>query len=148
MKVAVKLHTLVDLRSNIAAYINIRNVKGHDVNVFDQLVPEGGAFYVMDRGYLEFERFLRLHSAGSFFVARGKSNLKARRRYSRPVGRSTGLICDRAVFLTGFYSSQNFEAPLRRIRVNDPNTGKRRVFLTNNFVLAALTFTELYRCRR
>ncbi|MEJ0007053.1 MAG: IS4 family transposase [Steroidobacteraceae bacterium] len=146
-KAAVKVHTLLDLRGNIPAFIHISDGKMHDVNVLDQLLPEAGAFYVMDRGYLDFERLFRLHSAGSFFVTRGKSNLKAQRRYSRPVDRSTGLICDQTIFLTGFYSSQNFETPLRRIRLNDPKTGKRFVFLTNNFVLPALTITELYRCR-
>ena len=146
-KAAVKLHTLLDLRGNIPAFIHISDGKMHDVNVLDQLLPEAGAFYVMDRGYLDFERLFRLHCAGSFFVTRGKSNLKAQRRYSRPVDRSTGLICDQTVVLTGFYSSQNFETPLRRIRFNDPKTGKRLVFLTNNFVLPALTIAELYRCR-
>ncbi len=146
-KAAVKLHTLLDLRGNIPAFIHISDGKMHDVNVLDQLLPEAGTFYLMDRGYLDFERLFRLHCAGSFFVTRGKSNLKAQRRYSRPVDRSTGLICDQTIFLTGFYSSQNFETPLRRIRLNDPKTGKRFVFLTNNFVLPALTITELYRCR-
>ena len=146
-KAAVKLHTLLDLRGNIPAFIHISDGKMHEVNILDQLLPEAGAFYVMDRGYLDFERLFRLHTAGSFFVTRGKSNLKAQRRYSRPVDRSTGLICDQTVVLTGFYSSQDFETPLRRIRFNDPKTGKRLVFLTNNFVLPALTITELYRCR-
>jgi hypothetical protein len=146
-KAAVKLHTLLDLRGNIPAFIHISDGKMHDVNVLDRLLPEAGAFYVMDRGYLDFERLFRLHTAGSFFVTRGKSNLKAQRRYSRPVDRSTGLICDQTVVLIGFYSSQNFETPLRRIRFNDPKTGKRLVFLTNNFILPALTITELYRCR-
>jgi len=146
-KAAVKLHTLLDLRGNIPAFIHISDGKMHDVNVLDQLLPEAGAFYVMDRGYLDFERLFRLHSAGSFFVTRGKSNLNAQRRYSRPVDRSTGLICDQTIVLTGFYSSQNFETPLRRIRFNDPKSGKRFVFLTNNFVLPALTITQLYRCR-
>jgi len=141
------LHTLLDLRGNIPAFIHISDGKMHDVNVLDRLLPEAGAFYVMDRGYLDFERLFRLHVAGSFFVTRGKSNLKAQRRYSRPVDRSTGLICDQTVVLTGFYSSQNFATPLRRIRFNDPKTGKRLVFLTNNFVLPALTITELYRSR-
>jgi IS4 transposase len=101
----------------------------------------------MDRGYLDFERLFRLHTAGSFFVTRGKSNLKVKRRYSHPVDRRTGLICDQTVVLTGFYSNKEFETPLRRIRFNDPKTGKRLVFLTNNFGLPALTITELYRCR-
>ena len=146
-KAAVKLHTLLDLRGNIPAFIHISDGKVHEVNILDRLLPEAGAFYVMDRGYLDFERLFRLHTAGSFFVTRGKSNFKAQRRYSRPVDRSTGLICDQTVILTGFYSSQDFDTPLRRIRFNDPNTGKRLVFLTNNFVLPALTITELYRCR-
>ncbi len=146
-KAAVKLHTLLDLRGNIPAFIHISDGKMHEVNILDRLLPEAGAFYVMDRGYLDFERLFRLHTAGSFFVTRGKSNLKAERRYSRPVDRSTGLMCDQTVVLTGFYSSQDFDTPLRRIRFNDPNTGKRLVFLTNNFVLPALTITELYRCR-
>jgi Domain of unknown function (DUF4372)/Transposase DDE domain len=146
-KAAVKLHTLLDLRGNIPAFIHISDGKMHEVNILDQLPLEAGAFYVMDRGYLDFERLFRLHAAGSFFVTRGKSNLKAQRRYSRPVDKSTGLICDQTIVLTGFYSSQDFDTPLRRIRFNDPKTGKRLVFLTNNFVLPALTITELYRCR-
>jgi hypothetical protein len=146
-KAAVKLHTLLDLRGNIPAFIHISDGKLHDVNILDQLLPEPGAFYVMDRGYLDFERLFRLHTAGSFFVTRGKSNLRVQRRYSRAVDRATGLICDQTVVLTGFYSSQNFETPLRRIRFKDPKTGKRLVFLTNNFLLSALTITELYRCR-
>jgi IS4 transposase len=101
----------------------------------------------MDRGYLDFERLAHLDDAGSFFVTRAKSNLKARRRYSRPVDRSTGLICDQTVLLTGFYSRQGFDRPLRRIKFNDPQTGKRLVFLTNNFALDALTIAKLYKYR-
>jgi len=101
----------------------------------------------LDRGYIDFERLYRLHAAGSFFVTRAKSNLKAQRRYSHPVDRSTGLICDQTIVLTGFYSRQDFDTPLRRIRFKDPETGKRLVFLTNNFALPAITITELYRCR-
>ena len=100
-KAAVKLHTLIDLRGNIPSFIFISDGKMHDVNILDQLVPEAGAFYVMDRGYVDFERLARLDDAGSFFVTRAKSNLKARRRYSRPVDRSTGLVCDQTVLLTG-----------------------------------------------
>jgi hypothetical protein len=146
-KAAVKLHTLLDLRGSIPSFIFISDGKMHDVNILDQLVPEAGAFYVMDRGYLDFERLARLDDAGSFFVTRAKSNLKARRRYSRPVDRSTGLICDQTVLLTGFYSRQGFDRPLRRIKFNDPQTGKRLVFLTNNFALDALTIAELYKYR-
>jgi hypothetical protein len=146
-KAAVKLHTLLDLRGSIPSFIFISDGKMHDVNILDQLVPEAGAFYVMDRGYLDFERLAHLDDAGSFFVTRAKSNLKARRRYSRPVDRSTGLICDQTVLLTGFYSRQGFDRPLRRIKFNDPQTGKRLVFLTNNFALDALTIAKLYKSR-
>jgi len=111
------------------------------------LLPEAGAFYIMDRGYLDFERLARLDDAGSFFVTRGKSNLKAKRRYSHPVDRSSGLVCDQTVILTGFYSRQGFDRPLRRIKFNDPETDKRLVFLTNNFAQPALTITKLYKCR-
>ena len=146
-KAAVKLHTLLDLRGNIPSFIFISDGKMHDVNILDQLVPEAGAFYVMDRGYVDFERLARLDDAGSFFVTRAKSNLKARRRYSRSVDRSTGLVCDQTVVLTGFYSRQGFNRPLRRIKFNDPQTGKRLVVLTNNFALDALTIAKLYKCR-
>src|SRR5450830_906938 len=146
-KAAVKLHTLLDLRGSIPSFIFISDGKMHDVNILDRLVPEAGAFYVMDRGYVDFQRLARLDDAGSFFVTRAKSNLKARRRYSRPVDRSTGLVCDQTVFLTGFYSRQGFARPLRRIKYNDPATGKRLVFLTNNFAQPALTIAKLYKCR-
>ena len=146
-KAAIKLHTLLDLRGNIPTFLHISDGKLHDVNVLDLLLPEPGAFYVMDRGYIDFERLHRLHQAGSFFVTRAKSNLKAQRRYSHPVDRRTGLMCDQTIVLTGFYSHQGFDTPLRRIRFKDPKTGKRLVFLTNNFALPAITITELYRCR-
>jgi len=146
-KAAVKLHTLLDLRGNIPSFIHISDGKMHEVNILDQLFPEPGAFYVMDRGFLDFERLFRFHQAGSFFVIRGKSNLQVRRRYSHPVDRQTGLICDQTVVLTGFYSAKEYAAPLRRIRFKDPVTEKTRVFLTNNFILPAITITELYRCR-
>ena len=146
-KAAIKLHTLLDLRGNIPTFLHISDGKLHDVNVLDLLLPEAGAFYIMDRGYIDFERLYRLHAAGSFFVTRAKSNLKAQRRYSHPVDRSTGLICDQTIVLTGFYSRQDFDTPLRRIKFKDPETGKRLVFLTNNFALPAITITELYRCR-
>jgi hypothetical protein len=146
-KAAIKLHTLLDLRGNIPSFLHISDGKLHDVNVLDLLLPEPGAFYIMDRGYLDFERLYRLHEAQSFFVTRAKSNLKAQRRYSHPVDRSTGLICDQTIVLTGFYSKQDFDTPLRRVRFKDPATGKGLVFLTNNFTLPAFTITELYRCR-
>ncbi len=146
-KAAIKLHTLLDLRGNIPTFIHISDGKVHEVNILDQLLPEPGAFYIMDRGFLDFERLYRFHEAGSFFVTRGKSNLQVERRYSHPVDRKTGLICDQSVVLTGFYSHQGFQAPLRRIRFKDPETAKTLIFLTNNFVLPAFTITELYRCR-
>jgi hypothetical protein len=146
-KAAIKLHTLLDLRGNIPSFIHITDGKLHDVNVLDLLLPEPGAFYIMDRGYIDFERLYQLHEAKSFFVTRAKSNLKAQRRYSHPVDRSTGLICDQTIVLTGFYPRQDFDTPLRRVRFKDPTTGKRLVFLTNNFILPAFTITELYRCR-
>jgi len=146
-KAAIKLHTLLDLRGNIPSFIFISDGKMHDVRILDHLVPEPGAFYVMDRGYVDFERLGRLDDAGSFFVTRAKSNMKARRRYSRPVDRSTGLICDQTIVLTGFYTRQGFDRPLRRIKFNDHETGKSLVFLTNNFLLSALTIAKLYKFR-
>jgi len=146
-KAAVKLHTLLDLRGNIPVFIHISDGKMHEVNILDQLAPEPGSFYIVDRGFLDFERLFRFHEAGSFFVTRGKANLKAQRRYSHPVDRTSGLICDQTIVLTGFYSHKGFQTPLRRIRFKDPKTGKRLIFLTNNFALPALTITNLYRCR-
>ena len=151
-KAAVKLHTLIDLRGNIPSFIHISDGKMHDVNVLDELIPEAGAFYVMDRGYLDFERLHRLHAAGAFFVTRAKSNLQAERRYSHPVDRETGLICDQTIALSGFYSKNRYPEKgtspeaLRRIRFKT-DKGKTLVFLTNNFDLPAITITELYRCR-
>jgi len=145
-KAAIKLHTLIDLRGNIPSFVHISDGKLHDVNVLDILLPEPGAFYVMDRGYLDFERLHRLHLAGAFFVTRAKSNLNAKRRYSRVVERSTGLICDQTITLSVFYSKTGYPEALRRIRLKTQE-GKTLVFLTNNFALPALTITELYRCR-
>ena len=145
-KAAIKLHTLIDLRGNIPSFIHISDGKLHDVNVLDELLPEPGAFYVMDRAYLDFERLHRLHLAGAFFVTRAKSNLKATRRYSRPADRTTGLICDQTITLTVFYSKTGYPEVLRRIRFKT-DEGKTLVFLTNNFALPAFTITELYRCR-
>jgi Transposase DDE domain len=125
----------------------ISDGKFHDVNVLDHLVPEPGAFYAMDRAYIDLERLARLNDVGSFFVTRAKSNFRAQRRYSLAVDRATGLVCDQTVVLTGFYSRKGFEAPLRRIKFNNPETGKRLVFLTNNFALPAPTITQLYRLR-
>jgi hypothetical protein len=146
-KAAIKLHTLLDLRGNIPSFLFISDGKLHEINILDQLLPEPGAFYIMDRGYIDFERLGRLSDAGSFFVTRAKSNLRVQRRYSHQVDKNTGLICDQTVVLTVFYSRKNFDQPLRRIRFKDPQTQKTLVFLTNNFSLPALTITQLYRCR-
>lgn len=146
-KAAVKLHTLLDLRGNIPSFIHISDGKLHDVNVLDILLPEPGAFYVMDRGYLDFERLYQLNQTSAFFVIRAKSNLQCRRVYSHPVDKGTGLRCDQTVSLTGFYASQHYPDQLRRIKFYDAQTGKQFVFLTNNFSLPALTITELYRYR-
>jgi len=146
-KAAVKLHTLLDLRGAIPTFIHISDGKLHDVNVLDLLSPEPGAYYVMDRGYLDFARLYVLHQAGSFFVTRAKSNSKFKRLVSLPVERSTGLICDQVVELTVFYSHQGYPERLRRIRFKDPETAKTLVFLTNNFALPALTIGALYKSR-
>ena len=145
-KAAVKMHTLLDLRGNIPSFIHISDGKWHEVNVFDLLVPEAGAFYIMDRGYIDFEQLHRLHQAGSFYVIRAKSNLRFQRRYSLESDRAAGIICDQIGTLTGFYSIKDYPTPLRRVRIKD-DEGKTLVFLTNNIDLPAQTIAELYRCR-
>lgn len=146
-KAAIKLHTLMDLRGSIPSFIHISDGKLHDVNVLDQLIPEPGAFYIMDRGYLDFERLYMLNQCAAFFLIRAKSNLQFRRLYSHSVTKVTGLKCDQTIVLTGFYSYKNYPGKLRRIKYYDLETDKTFVFLTNNFTLPALTVTELYRCR-
>ena len=146
-KGAVKLHTLLDLHGHIPAFIHISDGKLHDVNVMDMLMPEAGAFYIMDRAYLDFSRLHHLHHSGSFFVLRAKSNTKLRRLYSRPVDRTRGLICDQVVRPSGVNSATDYPDKLRRIRYRDAERDKTLVFLTNNFVLPALTIAELYRVR-
>ncbi|MGA7540618.1 MAG: IS4 family transposase [Steroidobacteraceae bacterium] len=145
-KAAVKLHTLLDLRGSIPTFIHISDGKLHDVNVLDLLEPEPGAFYVMDRGYVDFERLYKFDLAGSFFVTRAKSNFKYRKIKANPVDRETGLRCDQVVELVGFYSRQHYPKQLRRIRYRDEE-GRVLVFLTNNMVLPALTICALYRLR-
>ena len=145
-KAAIKLHTLLDLRGNIPSFIHISDGKLHEVNVLDMLIPEPGAFYVMDRGFLDFERLYALHQAGSFFVIRAKSNMKFERRYSRSTDRVAGIICDQIGTLTGHYSAQHYPDTLRRIRIKDVE-GKTLVFLTNNTSLPAQTIADLYRSR-
>ena len=146
-KAAIKLHTLLDLRGSIPAFIHISDGKLHDLNVLDLLAFEPGAFYVMDRGYLDFERLYTLHQAGAFFVTRAKSPMDARRVYSATVDRTTGLICDQRVMLNGYSSAKKYPEHLRRIRFKDPESGKTLVFLTNNTALPALTICALYKRR-
>jgi hypothetical protein len=142
----VKMHTLLDLRGAIPAFVHVSDGKMHDVNVLDLLIPDPGAFYIMDRGYLDFARLYVLHQAGSFFVTRAKSNFKFQRVLSRPVDRSTGLICDQIIELIVFYSRQGYPERLRRIRYRD-SQGRTLVFLTNNLTLPPATICELYRQR-
>jgi hypothetical protein len=147
-KAAVKMHTLLDLRGNIPSFIHISDGKLHDVNILDQLIPEAGAFYVMDRGYIDFQRLYRLHQAGSFFVTRAKRNMDAQRRYSRPTDRSTGVIFDQTLVLQGYQSAKDYPDPFRGIRYKDPDTGKRLLFISNNTALPALSICSLYKARR
>jgi hypothetical protein len=146
-KAAIKLHTLLDLRGAIPAFIHISDGKLHDVNVLDMLALEAGAFYVMDRGYLDFSRLYTLHQAGAFFVTRAKSPMDARRVYSATTDRATGVLCDQRVMLNGYYSAKKYPEHLRRIRFKDPESGKTLVFLTNNTALPALTIAALYKSR-
>ena len=146
-KAAIKLHTLLDLRGSIPTFIRMTDGKVHDVNILDELIPEPGSIYVMDRGYVDFERLHAFTRSQASFVTRAKKNLRFQRRYSAPVERSTGLICDQTILLTVAASAASYPDTLRRIRFKDPETGKTLVFLTNNFALPALTITELYRGR-
>jgi len=146
-KAAVKMHTLLDLRGNIPSFIYISDGKLHDVHALDMLLPEPGAIYVMDRGYVDFARLHALHQAGAFFVTRAKSNLDAHRVYSAPVDRTTGLICDQTITLDGYYTQRDYPSHLRRIRFRDAETGRTLVFLTNQTTLPALTICALYKSR-
>ena len=146
-KAAVKMHTLLDLRGNIPSFIHISDGKMSDVRVLDLLPVEAGAFYVMDRGYLDFGRLFKLHQAGAFFVTRAKRGMDARRVYSAKIDRATGVICDQAIRLNGFYVAKNYPEHLRRIRFKDPESGKTLVFLTNNTTLPPLTIAALYKSR-
>ena len=146
-KAAVKLHTLLDLRGNIPTFIYISDGKMHDVQVLDELIPEAGAFYVMDRGYIDFYRLHDLHQCQAFFVTRAKRNMAFRRRYSHEVNKSTGVRTDQTIILTGENSLRGYPDPLRRIRFFDNEKQRDFVFLTNNFTLPALKITELYKSR-
>jgi len=146
-KAAVKIHTLLDLRGNIPSFIHISDGKLHDVHALDLLLPEPGAIYVMDRGYIDFARLHVLHQAGAFFVTRAKLNIDAHRVYSAPSDRGAGVICDQTIALDGYHTQQHYPAHLRRIRFKDPDTAKTLVFLTNQMTLPALTICALYKCR-
>jgi hypothetical protein len=146
-KGAVKLHTLLDLRGPIPSFIHVSDGKLHDVKVLDILLPEPGAIYVMDRGYLDFARLYRLNCGAAFFVIRPRSNTKFRRVYSHPIDKATGLRCDQTIELDGVYSPQSYPERLRRIKFRDTESQKTLVFLTNNFALPAETIAQLYRCR-
>jgi len=146
-KAAIKLHTLLDLRGNIPTFIHISDGKLHDVNVLEVLPLEAGAFYIMDRGYLDFERLYSFTQAAAFFVTRSKSNTKFRRLYSHPIDKSTGLICDQTIVLTGVTAQKDYPEKLRRVKFRDAETNKTLVFLSNNFTLSALTIAQLYRSR-
>jgi hypothetical protein len=146
-KAAVKMHTLLDLRGSIPSFIHISEGKLHDVHALDLLLPEPGATYVMDRGYVDFARLNVLRQAGAFFVTRAKSNLHAHRLYSAPTDRASGIICDQTIALDGHYTRKDYPEPLRRIRFKDADTGKTLVFLTNQFALPAVTICALYKSR-
>ena len=146
-KSAVKLHTLLDLRGNIPAFLRVTTGDLHDVNILDEILPEPGAFYVMDRAYIDFDRLYQLHLAAAFFITRSKRNVLMERRYSRPVDKSTGLRSDQTVILTTLGSATAYPEALRRICYFDAKTSKRLKFLTNNFALPALTIAELYKQR-
>ena len=146
-KAAVKMHTLLDLHGNIPTFIRITDGKTHDVNILDEIGPEPGAFYVMDRAYVDFERLFVFTLCSSFFVVRTKKNILLQRRYSHPVDRSTGVRSDQTVILGAIESAQAYPDPLRRVSYFDTATNKRLQFLTNNFVLPALTIAEIYRSR-
>ena len=146
-KSAIKIHTLLNLQNNIPAFINITDGSVHDVNILDELITEIGAFYIIDRGYTDFERLYRLNIGNAFFVTRAKSNLQFKRIYSHQVDKSLGLICDQSIFLTGFYTSKDYPDKLRRIKYFDSENNRKLTFITNNFYLSAITIANLYKQR-
>jgi transposase len=146
-KAGIKLHTLLDLRGNIPTFIRVTEALVHDVNILDDIIPEAGSFYVMDRGYIDFARLYIFHLCLAFFITRAKSNFQFRRVYSHPVDKTTGLRCDQTIVLTGVYSRKDYPEKLRRICYIDADTEQNLVFLTNCFTLPAITIARLYKCR-
>src|SRR5215467_4172762 len=146
-KAAVKMHTMLDLHGNIPTFIRITSGKVHDVNILDEIMPEPGAFYVMDRGYIDFQRLFVFTLSSAFFVVRTKSNVLLQRRYSHALDKDTGVRSDQTVILASFESASAYPDPLRRVSYFDAETGKRLKFLTNNFTLPALTITQIYKQR-
>ena len=146
-KGAVKMHTLLDLHGNIPTFISITDGKVHDVNILDEISPEAGAFYVMDRGYIDFERLYMFTLSSAFFVVRTKQNVVLQRRYSRPADKSVGLRSDHTVILTAIESVKAYPDALRRVNYFDAETNQRLGFLTNNFTLPAITIAQIYQCR-
>ena len=146
-KAAIKLHTLLDLRGNIPTFIHISDGRWYDAKLLDEIIPEPGAFTIMDRGFIDFARLHRLTQGAAFFVIRAKSNFQFRRLASRPVDKASGLICDQTVATTGIRSTTSYPDRLRRIKFRDPESGKTLTFLTNNFALPAITIAKLYKCR-
>jgi hypothetical protein len=144
---AIKLHTLLALRGNYPTVVIVTTGRVHDVNILDQLRFEAGSFYIFDRGYLDFGRLHRLHLSGAFFVTRARKRFCFRRRYSQPVAKAKGLSSDQTILLTSFYPLRGYPTVLRRIAYRDPLTGKKLIFLTNNFTVSALTITQLYHSR-
>ena len=146
-KGAIKLHTLLDLRGSIPSFISVTEGNVHDVNVLDELIPEPGAFYIMDRAYLDFERLYLLNQYMAFFIIRSKSNTRFRRLYSHPIDKSTGLRCDQTIVLTGIHTKKYYPDKIRRVKFFDDQKDRSFSFLSNNFLLPALVVAELYRCR-
>lgn len=146
-KAGIKLHTLLDLRGNIPRFIRITTADVHEVKILDELIPEPGSYYVMDRGYLDFERLHKIQREKAYFVIRAKSNLKFHRIYSHPIERDSGLICDQTILLDSYYSSLGYPDKLRRVKYYDRENGQRLTFLTNNFEIPALTIAAIYKCR-
>jgi hypothetical protein len=146
-KGGIKLHTLLDLRGNIPSFVTVTEAGVHEVNILDELVPEAGAIYIMDRGYLDFERLYALHQEASFFVVRAKTNTRLRRLYSASVDKTSGLRCDQIVVPTGFYTNKNYPEKLRRVVFVDTEKELRLNLLTNQMTLPAITIADLYRCR-